>query len=242
MRIKTKSTVLKVCEMISILLLTNCSPLKVGDSWKMTAEDKTLGLTLLWELPEQQLLNILPKDQKPRIQNGKGVLMLFLASTSNYSLGKMDKGQLALAHIIVPLESSIAIPKTLISNQQPLFYVLKKMNFPLQNGKVHLNLVGLYDEFKIEGSLSFPEGNLSFYGKSQSPKSDLVELNQTKLIGKFHNKQYFVGPESYRSIPFDEIEILSKGNQWISQLGLNTPPDKVWVNVDFDVNFLYFKN
>jgi hypothetical protein len=56
--------------------------MRPGDSWKMLPEDETFGLTLLWELPEAKLKAILPADQQPRIRDGKGVVMLFLASTT----------------------------------------------------------------------------------------------------------------------------------------------------------------
>ena len=59
-----------------------CTSLKVGESWKMLPEDETFGLTLLWELPEAKLKAMLPADQQPRIRNGKGVVMLFLAVTT----------------------------------------------------------------------------------------------------------------------------------------------------------------
>ena len=61
--------------------------MRTGESWKMKAEDQTAGLTLLWEIPEQQVLQMLPAGQKPRIRQGKGVVMLFLASTAHYTLG-----------------------------------------------------------------------------------------------------------------------------------------------------------
>jgi len=64
-----------------------CASLKVGESWKMLPEDETFGLTLLWELPEAKLKAMLPAGQQPRIRDGNGVVMLFLASTTQYTLG-----------------------------------------------------------------------------------------------------------------------------------------------------------
>ena len=58
----------------------------------MLPENNTIGLTLLWELPEEKLKEFLPNSQLPRIRNGKGVLMLFLASTENYLIGKRKLG------------------------------------------------------------------------------------------------------------------------------------------------------
>ena len=44
----------------------------------MRAEDKTIGLTFMWNLSEEKLREILASNQMPRIQNGIGVLMPFL--------------------------------------------------------------------------------------------------------------------------------------------------------------------
>jgi hypothetical protein len=67
-----------------------CTSLKVGESWKMLPEDQTIGLTLLWELPEAKLKAMLPTGQKPRIRQGKGVVMLFLASTTRWVIIPLD--------------------------------------------------------------------------------------------------------------------------------------------------------
>lgn len=58
----------------------------------MLPEDQTIGLTLLWELSEAKLKAMLPADQQPRIRDGKGVVMIFLASTSQYTLGDNPSG------------------------------------------------------------------------------------------------------------------------------------------------------
>jgi hypothetical protein len=59
---------------------------------------------LLWNLPEEKLKEMLPPNQMPRIQNGKGVLMLFLCSTDRYSIGKKNYGPLGVAHLIIPFK------------------------------------------------------------------------------------------------------------------------------------------
>jgi hypothetical protein len=114
---------------ISIYFISGCAAIKEGESWIMLPEDQTIGLTLLWELPEAQLKAMLPADQQPRIRDGKGVLMLFLASTGAYSLGAKSKGPLGVAHLIVPLDGSITLPSTLVSKKQALFSVLKQLDF-----------------------------------------------------------------------------------------------------------------
>ena len=57
--------------LISLLFLQmSCATIKNGESWKMRSEDKTIGLTLLWNLPEAKIREIVPPNQVPRIQNG----------------------------------------------------------------------------------------------------------------------------------------------------------------------------
>ncbi len=107
--IRTKSAI------FLLLLFTgmSCASIKEGESSKMLLEDNTIRLTLLWQLPEEKLKELLPTGQLPRIRNGKGVLMLFLASTENYSIGKRKLGLLGIANIIIPLQNSISIPGTI---------------------------------------------------------------------------------------------------------------------------------
>jgi hypothetical protein len=218
-----------------------CTSLKVGESWKMAPKDQTIGLTLLWELPEAQLKAMLPADQQPRIRNGKGVLMLFLAHTTAYSLGAEPKGPLGVAHLIVPLDGSIALPSTLVAKKQALFSVLKQLDFAVEEGEVSLNLQESSGSTNVQGSLVFPEGSLTFSGSTTAPKGNLVDLPQTTLVGKFHHTNLLSGPESYRPIPFEKIEIQADGQHWMSRFGLTSPPDRIWVNVDFGVEFFYFK-
>ena len=95
---------LKIYPFLVFLLAISwgCATIRPGESWKMKAADQTAGLTLLWELPEQQVQKMLPPGQKPRIRQGKGVVMLFLASTAQYTLGDKPNGPLAVAHLLIP--------------------------------------------------------------------------------------------------------------------------------------------
>jgi hypothetical protein len=222
-----------------MVLFSSCVTIKEGENWKMLPEDQTIGLTLLWELPEAQLKTMLPSNQQPRIRNGKGVLMLFLASTGAYSLGAESKGPLGVAHLIVPMDGSISLPSTIVSKKQALFSMLKQLDFAVEEGDVSLSLQESSGMTKLEGSLVFPEGSLKFSGSSSAPKGSLVNLPQTTLVGKFRDRHLLSGPESYRPIPFEKIEIQADGKHWVSKLGLISPPDRIWVNVDFRVDFKY---
>jgi len=218
-----------------------CATMHPGDSWKMKATDQTTGLTLLWELPEQQVQKMLPPGQKPRIRQGKGVVMLFLASTAAYTLGNQPKGPLALAHLLIPLEKHLGTPSTVISRKQALYGALAQLDFPVQEGEVALNLIPAQDSVQVDGSIQFPKGSLSFSGKADSQKGNLVDLPLTTLVGRYWDRSFLTGPESYRPLAMSKINIRSEGENWMTTFGLTAPPDRIWVNVDFHVDFAYYQ-
>jgi hypothetical protein len=219
----------------------SCASIKEGESWKMLPEDNTIGLTLLWELPEEKLKELLPPGQLPRIRNGKGVLMLFLASTENYSIGKRKLGPLGIAHIIIPLQNSISIPETIGLKKHRIIKGMKQIGFPVRFGEVNLSLKGKDESVEIEGEIKFENGSLSFTGTAQNSKGDLVDLSQTTLVSKQLDERVLSGPEFYRPINFKTIQVVQSGENWMEQFGLSMPPDRIWVNVDFGVEFKYLK-
>ncbi len=205
----------------------------------MLPENHTSGLTLLWELPEKQLHQILPAGQKPRIRQGKGVAMLFLASTAQYTLGNQPNGPLAVAHLLIPLENHLGTVRTVVSRNQALYGALAQLDFPVQDGEVALTLIPDQDSIQVNGSIQFPKGKLYFSGKAGSQKGNLVDLPQTTLVGKHLDRNFLSGPESYRPLSMSKIKVSSEGENWMSTFGLTSPPDRIWVNVDFHVDFAY---
>jgi hypothetical protein len=216
-----------------------CATIRPGESWKMKAADQTTGLTLLWELPEHQVQKMLPPDQKPRIRKEKGVVMLFLASTAQYTLGDKPNGSLAVAHLLIPLNKHLGTPRTVVSKKQALYGALSQLEFPVQNGEVALILIPDQDSVQVDGAIQFPSGRLSFSGKASSQKGNLVDLPLTTLVGKHLDRNYLSGPESYRPLAMSKIKVNSEGDNWMSTFGLTSPPDRIWVNVDFHVDFAY---
>lgn len=216
-----------------------CTSLRVGESWKMLPEDQTIGLTLLWELPEAKLKTMLPGNHQPRIREGKGVVMLFLASTAQYTLGNNPSGPLAVAHLLIPLEKHLGAPQTIVSRKQALYGALAQLDFPVQKGEVALTLIPVQDSVQVEGSIQFPKGKLSFSGKAGAQKGNLVDLPLTTLVGKYLDRKYLSGPESYRPLAMSKIKVNSEGENWMTTFGLSNPPDRIWVNVDFLVDFAF---
>lgn len=205
----------------------------------MLPEDQTIGLTLLWELSEAKLKAMLPADQQPRIRDGKGVVMLFLASTSQYTLGDNPSGPLAVAHLLIPLDKHLGTPRTVVSKKQALYGALSQLEFPIQNGEVALILIPDQDSVQVDGAIQFPRGRLSFSGKAGSQRGNLVDLPLTTLVGKHLDRNYLSGPESYRPLAMSKIKVNSEGENWMSIFGLIIPPDRIWINVDFLVDFAY---
>ena len=216
-----------------------CATIRPGESWKMKAADQTVGLTLLWELPEQEVQKMLPVGQKPRIRQGKGVVMLFLASTEQYTLGDQPKGPLAVAHLLIPLEKHLGTPSTVVSKKQALYGALAQLDFPVQDGEVALTLTPAQDSVQVVGSIQFPTGKLSFSGMADSQKGNLVDLPVTTLVGRQLDRNFLTGPESYRPLGMSKIKVRSGGENWMTTFGLTAPPDRIWVNVDFHVDFAY---
>ncbi len=227
--------------LISLLFLQmSCSTIKNGESWKMRPEDKTIGLTLLWNLPEAKIREIVPPNQIPRIQNGTGVVMLFLCSTDTYYIGKKQYGQLGIAHLIVPLENEISIPETIGLKNQAIIRGLRKKGFGVQFGDVRLRLEDKGDWVDVEGDIILEKGEMHFSGRAENKKGKQVSLANTTLVGKDLQIDVLSGPEFYHPISFKSITVNQKGENWIQKYDLTSVPNRIWVNVDFGVDFKYF--
>jgi hypothetical protein len=224
---------------VSVTFLLSCATIKDGESWKMRAEDKTIGLTLLWNLPEEKLKEMLPPNQMPRIQNGKGVLMLFLCSTDRYSIGQKNYGPLGVAHLIIPLKNAISLPETIGLQNQAIISGLKKKGFPVRFGDIKLQLEEVGDSIRVQGDLILAKGEIHFSGIAKNKKGNLISLNSTTLIGMNSQKDILSGPEFYKPIAFKSITIKQSGENWIEKYNLNSAADRIWVNVDFGVDFKY---
>ena len=240
---KLKNSKITTFVLAAILsIICGCAAIKEGESWKMVPENHTIGLTLLWELPEKRIREILPADQIPRIQNGNAVFMLFLASTDAYEVGGNKYGHLGVAHLIIPLQNSIAIPETIGLKTQPIISRLKRLGFLVKFGDVRLTLEEIGDIVKVNGFIDFGKGNLTFSGITTNKKGDEVYLPNTTLVGKNPSKNILSGPEFYRPIRFESIQVENVGDNWMKKFDLTQTPNRIWLNVDFGIDFQYLKN
>jgi hypothetical protein len=221
------------------ILIVSCARIKEGESWKMEAKDKTIGLTLLWNLSEEKLKEMLPPDQMPRIQNGKGVLMLFLCSTDSYSIGNKKYGQLGVAHLIIPINEGIFIPETVGLKSKAIISSLRKKGFGIRFGDVKLKLLEEGDSVNVQGDIVIGTGEMHFSGKAANQKGNQVSLENTTLVGFDSQKDILSGPEFYKPIAFKSIAVQQSGDNWIQKYQLTSPPNRIWVNVDFGVDFRY---
>ena len=235
MKIRTSVVLL-----IILPMLVGCASIKQGESWKMQPKDKTIGLTLLWNLLEAKIREIVPDNQTPRIQNGTGVLMLFLCSTDTYYIGEKQYGKLGVAHLIVPLENEISIPETIGLKNQAIISGLKKKGFGVQFGDVRLRLEEEGDWVNVKGDIILERGEMHFSGRAENMKGKQVSLSNTTLVGKNLQEDVLSGPEFYKPISFKSITVNQKGENWIQKYDLTSLPNRIWVNVDFGVDFKYF--
>jgi hypothetical protein len=93
----------------------------------------------------------------------------------------------------------------------------------------------------VVGSIDFENGRLSFAGSAENKKGELVSLPETILIGKKSSKNVLRGPEFYSPIAFQAISVELEGENWMTQLKLDSPPTRIWVNVDFGIDFKLYK-
>jgi hypothetical protein len=84
-----------------------------------------------------------------------------------------------------------------------------------------------------------PNGQIRFSGKTENKKGKTVTLANTTLVGKDLHKDILHGPEFYDPIDFKTITVDQSGENWIQKFDLLGPPDRIWVNVDFGVDFRY---
>ena len=71
-------------------------------------------------------------------------------------------------------------------------------------------------------------------------KGKQVSLSNTTLVGKNLQEDVLSGPEFYKPISFKSITVDQKGENWIQKYVLTSVPNRIWVNVDFGVDFKYF--
>lgn len=232
----------RICIVLFVVLslFLSCASIKQGESWKMRPEDKTIGLTLLWNLPEAKIREILPPNQIPRIQNGTGVLMLFLCSTDTYFIGKKRYGQLGVAHLIIPLNNEISIPETIGMKNQSIMKGFQDIGFGVRFGDVRLRLEEKDGLINVNGDIILKGGEMHFSGKAENRVGNQVSLANTTLVGNDLNTNILSGPEFYKPILLKSITVKQKGENWIQKYNLTTEPNRIWVNVDFGVDFKYF--
>jgi hypothetical protein len=225
---------------VLVLFLCWVTP-AMGQRWRMLSEDQTAGLTLLWQLPPEKLQAMVGPGQKPRIQNGKGTLMLFLAYTNQSYLDSISEGPVSIAHLLIPLENSVAMPATILRGNTQLGNKLKKFGFRVQTGEINLIITEDGGQMAVKGSVRTREGEIKISGAAPYKKGAFRDLPNTRLTRRRENKRFLEGPESYSPIPISDVKIEQTGQNWLSRYSLDAPPDRIWVNVDFSVDFKFTK-
>ncbi len=211
--------------------------------FQIRKDNPALGITLAWSLPENQLQKIVGNQFKPVIKNGKGFLMLFIATAKQYYLDSTAHDNLKLAHIIIPVkgEQTINAPLSIVPEKQKINELLKQYNFKMEIGEIGLNVNYKNDSILIEAQIITPKGTIELSSTFLNKPKELKLIESTKVFATDDSNSFFIGPESYKPVEIKSIEIKSIGKNWISQLNLPLKPDRIWLNVDFSWDFIFTK-
>ena len=137
------------------------------------------------------------------------------------------------------LKNAISLPETIGLQNQAIISGLKKKGFPVRFGDIKLQLEEVGDSIRVQGGIIIGKGEMHFSGKAANIKGNQVSLENTTLVGFDSQKDILSGPEFYKPIAFKSITIKQSGENWIEKYNLNSAPDRIWVNVDFGVDFKY---
>lgn len=224
--------------MVSTLVRAQDSPVH----WQIKAENPAYGLTLGYSLPKNQLQAIVGDSFTPRVDaNGNGNLMLFIATAKKYNLDSTSYNNLKIAHILIPLETSLNNPFIISDGNQQLNKLFHAYNFKVDTGKIELLVEHKGDSIFTKAEILTQEGSICITATFANNPGATKTIPSAKINAPAKPKSFFVGDESYRGIPIPAATIESKGKNWISQLNLPAKPDKIWLNVDFIWDFLFMK-
>jgi|GEM_PF-1178518 len=210
--------------------------------FQIKKENPAYGLSLLWFLPEEQIQKIVGKQFKPIIKDGKGVLMLFIASSEKYFLDNVEFQNLKIAHILIPVERSLNSVEAFGSEKQKLNLVLNQYDFKPKMAQIELILKPKNDSISLVAKLSTKKGNLELSSVFLNQPGDLKSIKSSSISSPIDSNCYFMGSESYRPITIESIKIIHKGKNWISEFNLPLIPDRIWLNQDFCWDFIFVRN
>lgn len=226
-----------------LIFFQNCTVSKKEVRFEIKKESPAIGLTLGWSLPEVALQKIVGNKFKPFAKDGKGFLMLFIATTPTYYLNDAGYNNLMLAHIVIPVEgkNTINAPLSIVPKNQKINKALQQFGFKMEVGDIKMNMVTKKDSISIGAQIITATGSINFYSTFLNNPGETKKIDHTTVTATNNTNSSFSGPESYKSIGIPSIKIEHSGKNWITQLGLTEPPMRVWLNIDFVWDFMFMK-
>lgn len=201
------------------------------------------GLTLGWALPESELQTIVGDKFKPAVKDGKGFLMLFIASAEKYYIDEVEFDDLKMAHLIIPVVGNYTInaPLSIVNENKKVHSVLKHYDFEIETGSVDLLVSYKSDSISLKADIITSKGKIELNSTFLNRSGELKSIDSTIVSATAKPSSFFMGSESYKPINIENMEIKSTGQNWISQFNLSAKPDRVWMNDAFVWDFMFIR-
>lgn len=211
--------------------------------FEIRKDNPAIGLTLGWALPEAELQRIVGDKFKPVVKDGKGFLMLFIASAKKYYVDDIAYDNLKMAHLIIPVfgNHSINAPLSIVNNHNKIHEILKRYNFKIEAGEVDMISTYKGDSISVNVNIKTTYGKIELNSTFLNQPGALKSIDSTIVSATANPNSFFTGPESYKPINIGLIKINSTGQNWISQFNLPAKPDRVWMNDAFVWDFVFMR-
>lgn len=221
-----------------------CSVVKFTVRFEIKKEHPAIGLTLGYMLPEEQLQKIVGNKFKPIAKDGMGFLMLFISTSPKYYMNNVSFDNLAIAHIVIPVEGKYTInaPLSIAPENQSICKTLKQFGFKTEVGKVNMNLTTAQDSMTVFADIVTSSGNITLHSTFLNKPGEIKNIDSTTVNATNNPNSFFFGPESFQPIQIPSIHIQHTGKNWITELQLPDAPSRIWLNINFVWDFIFMKN
>ncbi len=210
--------------------------------WQIKKDNPAIGLTLGYSLPGEQLQTIVGDKFKPLLnKEGKGYLMLFIATCPKYNLDSTIVDSMQIAHILVNVEGSLNNPLVITGDNQTITKIFSDYNFKTDSGELELSRIQKGDSVFVTAGITTSKGSIRLKAAALNNPGEWKKIEAAKISATADPKSFFTGNEAYRPIQIESAIIESVGENWITQLKLPAKPDKIYLSVDFTWDFTFTK-
>ena len=226
---------------IAILLICSSFTSQPGVHFQIRKESPAYGLTLSWILPEDQLQKIVGDKFRPAAKGGKGTLMLFITNAKEYYLDGKAYQNLKLAHIVIPVEGdhTISAPLTIAEENQDVSKLLQQYDFKIESGTADLDVQFVNQSIAVTARIITAKGKITLNATILDIPGELKNFESTKICATGNPASFFMGPEAYKSVNIQSVQISNEGDNWMSQFKLPSQPGRIWLSRDFTWDFTF---